>query len=250
MGMKIRGILSMATALALGLSLSACSGAHDEAPIDKLTHDVQSGASLYHITPPEWMHPDGKVHYNKRVKEIGASGPIKSGVLLLGDSITEAWMWNDFPYDGPVANHGISWDTSAGVNARILQIVLSSPDVIFYMIGTNDLSYDHTPHQIARRIDDSLEALSYALPDAKIYVQSLFPRDGEYDRDVGPLNSMIERMIASKDNYGGNVSFIDLTPAFSAAPEVLRPELTDDALHLNAKGYALWGEQLVPYLPK
>ena len=250
MTVKTHGILSMAAALILGLSLRACSGAHDEAPLDQLTPDVQAGASLYHITPPEWMHPDGKVHYNKRVKEIGASGPINSGVLLLGDSITEAWMWNDFPYDGPVANHGISWDTSAGVNARILQIVLSSPDVIFYMIGTNDLSYDHTPEQIAGRIDESLEALSYALPQTKIYLQSVLPRDGEYDRDVDPLNSVIEHLITRRGNYGGNVSFIDLTPAFSAAPEVLRPELTDDALHLNAKGYALWGEQLAPYLPK
>jgi lysophospholipase L1-like esterase len=78
-------------------------------------------------------------------------------------------------------------------------------------------------------------------------VQSVFPRDGDYERDVGPLNSEIRKRVKA---YGSNVSYIDLTPAFSAAPEVLRPELTDDALHLNAKGYALWAEQLAPYLPK
>lgn len=202
------------------------------------------------INPPPWMLDGGKAHYAMRLSEIAALDPIEGGVMLLGDSITEAWQWHDFPFDGPLTNHGIGWDVTEGAARRMGQVFQNRPDVAFIMIGTNDLSYGLTPEQIAAPLDAMLNDMTRQWPNTKIYVQSVLPRNGEFELDVGALNATYKAMIDLNGGYGGRVHYIDLVPAFSAAPEVLRPELSDDGLHLNAAGYALWAEQIAPYLPQ
>jgi len=42
--------------------------------------------------------------------------------------------------------------------------------------------------------------------------------------------------------------YIDLFPHFATAQGALRPELTNDSLHLLSAGYAIWVEILKPYI--
>ena len=201
------------------------------------------------ISPSGWMMADGQTHFKKRVAEIDAAGPIPGGVLLIGDSITEGWMWQSFPYDGPVANHGVGWDVTEGVLARSPQILREDPKVVFVMIGTNDLSYDRTPDQILPPLKTSLQSYAEQWPDAKIYLQSVLQRNGQWDKSVITLNAALQKLAADKD-LRGRVTYIDLTPVMGPSPDALREDFTNDGVHLTDAGYAAWGMALRPYLPR
>jgi len=227
-------------------TLTACS------PEAANTESLSSpGAERFEIriAPSAWMMADGQTHFNKRVAEIDALGPKPGGVLLVGDSITEGWMWRDFPYDGPVANHGVGWDVSEGVLARNPQILREDPKAVFVMIGTNDLSYDRTPDQILPPLKSALVSYAQQWPNAKIYLQSVLPRNGQWDKSVTALNAALPNL--AKDRaLAGRVLYIDLTPIMGTSPDALRETYTYDGIHLTDEGYAAWGEALRPYLPR
>ena len=201
------------------------------------------------ISPSSWMYEDGQTHFEKRVVEIEALGPQPGGVLLVGDSITEGWMWQKFPYDGPIANHGVGWDVTEGVLARSPQILREDPKAIFVMIGTNDLSYDRTPDQIIPPLKSALINYIEQWPDAKIYLQSVLPRNGQWDKSVVALNAALPDLAEDKA-MRGRVTYIDLTPIMGEGPDAIRAEFTNDGVHLTDAGYAAWGEALKPYLPR
>ena len=201
------------------------------------------------IAPSSWMYEDGQIHFKKRVAEIEEVGPKPGGILLIGDSITEGWMWQSFPYDGPVANHGVGWDVTEGVLARSPQILREDPKVVFVMIGTNDLSYDRTPDQILPPLKTSLQSYAEQWPDAEIYLQSVLQRNGQWDKSVVSLNAALQKLTTHKD-FKGRVTYIDLTPVMGPSPDVLREDFTNDGVHLTDAGYAAWGMALRPYLPR
>lgn len=231
---------------AASLSLSGCLVLPQGQPVPTI--------SIPHFAPPSWMAEDGKTHFQKRIGEIEAQEPIEGGVLLIGDSITEGWMNHDFPYDGPIANHGIGWDTSAGLLARKWLAFRENPDVVFIMIGTNDLGYDRDPGNIIKNTVEFIIEARDKWPSSEIYVQSILPRNDNYYGTIGELNelmpSFIDAAISDKSAVDvATVAYLNLTEAFSSMPHVLNPALTYDGLHLNAEGYRVWGEALKPYLP-
>ena len=236
---------SIALTLAVAF-MAACSPEVAETGADNAPVTETANVS---IRPSAWMMADGQTHFNKRVAEIAAAGPKPGGILLIGDSITEGWMWRDFPYDGPVANHGVGWDVSEGVLARNPQILREDPKVIFVMIGTNDLSYDRTPDQILPPLRASLISYAKTWPDAQIYLQSVLPRNGQWDKSVTALNAALPNLAEDK-TMPGRVSFIDLTPIMGASPDALREDYTNDGIHLTDEGYRAWGQALQPYLPR
>lgn len=210
--------------------------------------------SIPHFVPPSWMAENGKRHFQKRIDEIEAHEPIDGGVLLIGDSITEGWMNHEFPYDGPVANHGIGWDTSAGLLARKELAFLENPDVVFVMIGTNDLGYERDPGNIIMNKVEFITEARDKWPNSEIYVQSILPRNDNYSGTISELNKLMPTFIdaAASDTSAvdvAKVAYLNLTEEFSSTPGVLNPALTYDGLHLNAEGYRVWGEALKPYLP-
>lgn len=201
------------------------------------------------IMPPSWMVAEGQTHFKKRVAEIDAEGPSPNGIVLIGDSITEGWMSLDFPYDRMVANHGVGWDVTEGMLERLPLILRESPKAIFVMIGTNDLSYDRTPDQILPPLKISLVSYANRWPDTKIYLQSVLPRNGQWDKSVVALNAAL-RNLAEDKAMRGRVTYIDLTPVFGTSPDDMRAEFTNDGVHLTDAGYVAWGEALQPYLPR
>ena len=195
------------------------------------------------INPPQEMKQDGKKHYVQRVKEIAAYPPLDDGVLFLGDSITEAGDWVKLFPNITSANQGISWDTVAGVGSRLPQIILNSPDKIFIKIGTNDIGYDHDPVDMAAELEDVIKVLKFARPDTKIYLQSVLPRELSNKAKVAAINAEYEKVAADM-----NIPFIDLTGAFRAQNGAMREDLSDDELHLNAKGYDVWRNAIRRYV--
>ena len=226
------------SASCLSLVLLACTAAQPEiAPPDSLA------VNLLEITPPVSMLQGGKDHYMKRVTEIAQQTPVEGGVMFLGDSITEGGDWPALFPGVTTVNHGIGWDTVAGVRGRLAQITLNNPEKIFIKIGTNDIGYNHDPGDMAADLQAVITALKLNSPDAQIYLQSILPREVENVEKVAAINAQYYELAADL-----KLSFIDLTGLFSDADGSLRAELTDDKLHLNAQGYALWAQTIKPFV--
>lgn len=232
--------LIAAGVIAAGLVITTCA-------VMPIEVEGRPEIDIAQIAPPDWMLQGGKDHFAMRVAEISKEPVLDGGVLLLGDSITEGWKWQDNLKGLNVANHGVGWDTANGLYRRWPQIKANTPDVVFVMIGTNDLSYDRTPKQITNALSASLHKYVTAWPEAEIYVQSVLPRDGEFEKDVGPLNTEIQALLKRHTKLA-SVNYLDLTPAFSSSPGVLNPALTYDALHLNEAGYDVWEAQIRPLI--
>ncbi len=195
------------------------------------------------IAPPPEMYEGGKAHYAKRVKEIAKNPPLEGGVLFLGDSITEAGQWGEYYPNIPTANHGIGWDTVRGVGGRLQQVILNRPDKVFIKIGTNDISYGHDPVDMAEDLENIIRGLKFKMGDAKIYIQSVMPRELENRGKVDAINAEYKKVAQDL-----GVTFIDLREAFAAPDGSLKAELTYDNLHLNDAGYKVWAEALRPFV--
>ena len=191
------------------------------------------------INPPEGMKAGGKAHYKARVAEIAKRAPLEGGVLFLGDSITEGGDWAALFPKIKTANHGIGWDIVSGVGGRLPQIIINNPDKIFIMIGTNDIGYGHDPVDMAAELEDVIKVLRYSRQSAQIYLQSVLPRELENVSAVAAINAEYKKLAQDMD-----VEFVDLTAAFSAPDGALKASLTEDSLHLNAKGYGLWASEI------
>jgi len=216
--------------------LSACGAAQTPA-----------GQAPFVINAPSVLPEAGQAHFKKRVDEISAKTPITRGTVLIGDSITEAWMWQQdaeaYPFQKPVRNHGVGWDTTEGAVTRLQMVEPSIPDQIFIKIGTNDISWGVPLQEMEMQFNLLLSRLGEQEPQAELFVQSVLPREADKLGKIAQVNAMQAKVARSH-----KVTYIDLTSIFAQSDGTLRADLTDDGLHLNAAGYAIWGEALLPYV--
>jgi len=237
---KYLGISAVILVLAAGLSgCTEVIHTTPSSPIAKVTAETLPSAPqaiAAAIYPPDILLQGGKDHFNKRLPEIAAQPILDGGILLAGDSITEAWLWHQDYLPLPSSNHGIGWDIAEGLKLRLPLILQHNPDHLFIMIGTNDIGYGHGTIDVVPHVDAFIEIVKQEKPSAKIYLQAILPRDAASMPRVRAFNSTYKSL-----SMKHGVKFIDMTAEFEAADGTLNPDFTEDGLHLNAAGYALWG---------
>jgi lysophospholipase L1-like esterase len=162
------------------------------------------------------------------------TGPL----LLLGDSLTEAGTWAEAFPDREVINAGKAGDTTSDIATRLDDVVAKRPGTVVLMAGTNE-SRRATVEQVVRGLEDILFQLRHELPDARLVVCSVLPRERERADWIRDVNIHVRQ-------FAGTVKaeFLDLWPAFAEEDGELRPELTTDRLHLTDAGYAAWSDEL------
>jgi len=224
---------------ALGLGLLACNDVQSTISQPDIRQPGNRTANSLGIAPPASMRRGGKSHFKKRVREIAQQRPLDGGVLFVGDSITEGGDWAGLFPSVPTANHGVGWDTIDGVKARLPQIILNNPDKIFIMIGTNDIGYNSEAADMAAKLEGVIQGLRSSRPEAELFLQSVLPREESKIGIVAPINMEFAKLATDK-----NITFINLTSNFSDPKGRLRAELTNDGLHLNSAGYAVWAEAI------
>jgi lysophospholipase L1-like esterase len=184
-------------------------------------------------------------HYEQR-SDLYARYPVTSSdIVFLGDSITDGAVWDEMFPGLPVKQRGINADTTAGVLRRLDPILNGKPTAIFLLIGTNDLpwTFVHNAASILKTYNKILDQCKEKSPETRVFVQSILPRSPRY----GPAIQMMNRKLAGLAGSHGYI-FIDLFSYFADRKNGLRDELTNDHLHLMAKGYELWLEILRPYI--
>ncbi|MFK7948187.1 MAG: GDSL-type esterase/lipase family protein [Saprospiraceae bacterium] len=164
-------------------------------------------------------------------------------IVFIGDSQIEYCNWNELLQQKNILNRGIAGDITSGVLARIEEVVRHNPTKIFIQVGTNDLSMGIAEKQIIEDYKRVIEEI-FENSEAEIFVNSILPVQdlpGEFyqNSEILSLNRALKQLCKEKQ-----VRFIDLSNEFTDESDNLNQELTNDGLHLNAKGYSIWANVL------
>ncbi len=197
--------------------------------IYRLRHDV---AGLYHHRT-----------------ELFAQLPVRPGaVIFLGDSQTEQCEWQEllYPTSSVVLNRGIVGDYVTGVLARLDEIARHQPTKIFLLVGINDLLFGKTPEDIAPAYRELVATIRKRTPDSELFLLSVLPVNNGIKK-VGVENGVIQQLNTQIAQIAKEyaVSFIDLDAELMDADGNLSAKFTEDGIHLNGAGYAMWKRKIL-----
>ncbi len=175
--------------------------------------------------------------------------------ILAGDSLSLWFPTELLPEGKNWLNQGISGETSRGLLKRLNIFDRTQPEVIFVMIGINDLIRGINDKVILDNHQQMMSYLRRVHPTAQIVVQSILPHGGEEatwqgrDKLLAIGNNRIRRLNEQLQSISAKkgVKFLDLYPLFTNSQGNLRQEFTTDGLHLNREGYIVWRSALQIY---
>ncbi len=241
--MQTLRIIITSIALLTGFSSPLLWGNSAIEPVPRLTHFWKNRNDL------GWMERHGKI-----LVEI-QKNPVD--LVFIGDSITHGFdnpktgnpVWKrDFMKWNPV-NMGFGGDKTEHVLWRIDHGALDgiSPTAVVVMIGTNNWSVNK-PAEIAEGVIAVCDAIHNKLPNTKILLLAVFPRNNPGDEKraiVDDTNAILE-----EHNFPNWVTYLDIGSAFLDDKQILSREIMPDLLHPNAHGYELWSQAMLPTLSR
>jgi lysophospholipase L1-like esterase len=167
-------------------------------------------------------------------------------IVLLGDSITEQGIWNEWFPGRDIANRGIGGNTSAELRARMHASSLGPETrLVLILIGTNDLSTAVPHHETVENVSSIIAETRRRAPTSTIVLQSVTPRKAKAREAVDRLNGAYLDLARA-----ARIEYLDLWPALADEDGALRQEYTLDSLHLNGNGYRAWTTALEPLIRK
>lgn len=182
-----------------------------------------------------------------RRSRFEVSTPEPGKVIFFGDSITEQGLWEEWFPGLPLLNRGVGGETVAEVNARV-EDTLPGAKAVSVLVGTNDL----TGFGRSRKVPDIIEQyrelvqrIRQAVPEAPVLLNSVLPRDRFFAGRVRELNVAIRGLAADHA-----MDYVDAWSYMRGPHDGLRPELTQDRIHLNGAGYREWLRALRPALER
>ena len=185
---------------------------------------------------------------------LAAPKPGEARVVFLGDSITDNWSkpeYGRFFPGRPYVNRGIGGQTTAQMLLRFRADVIElRPRAVVVLAGTNDIAGNAGPATLDQ-IEDNLAGMGELARahGIELVLASLLPvSDDKKDANGEALTrtrqrptasiEALNRWLADYARKSGHV-YLDYFPAMADASGRLRPELNDDGLHPNARGYAV-----------
>jgi beta-glucosidase len=199
---------------------------------------------------PHWVSRQEKL--NASVKEHP-----DAQLLFIGDSITEGWeaggkeIWHKYYDKRHPLNLGIGGDQTQWVLWRLDHGNLEElhPKLAVVMIGTNNAGGGNTSKEIADGVKAVVNKLRTKVPDCKVLVLGIFPREAVATGRLRKVNDGANELIAKfADNQ--NVFYLDIGPKFLGADGSLSKDIMHDFLHPNAKGYEIWATAIEPTVAK
>ena len=208
---------------------------------------------------PEDTRTDMQKYYDSKCQSYSVQNVnlAKGQIVFIGDSITDLYILDDHYADLPLAcyNRGIGGDTTSGVLRRLkLSLYDISPSVVVLMIGTNDINGGLDEEGIVERYGQIIDDINTNLPDTDLYCMSIIPQNSDIEESghvkiaettpkILSINANIRRLAEEK-----GATYIDLFTHLADENNHLIKEYSDDGLHLNPTGLAVWTELIKPYL--
>lgn len=159
--------------------------------------------------------------------------------LFIGDSITEELKYYKFLYDNNVFS-------KIGLNTDTLRKLLPNekfgiePKNIYLMMGLNDSVFVKSEEKFKERYLAMLDALQAKFPNAKIYLQAIFPVSKSLDQKedarvnntkINSFNSVIKSIASER-----GLDFLDFSYLLNENQDYFEP----DGMHLKSKFHKVW----------
>lgn len=209
-------------------------------------------ATLSCMAQKKPVNPD--VYYARRATLFDLLPVYSSDIIMLGNSLTDGAEWNELFDNCHVKNRGIVGDIIPGFFERLEPILKGQPRKIFIMGGVNDISHGVSADSIVSAMTQVVTTIQARCPKTEIYVQSMLP----FNNDVRLWKLLKGREQVVVDGNKGlesmcqrlGVTFINLYPLFVGENGKMKPEYTNDGLHLMGGAYLIWSDALLPYIRK
>ncbi len=167
-------------------------------------------------------------------------------LVFVGDSLTQWFDWQQRFPDYSVANLGISGESVQGLLNRIYSIHEQTvgPDYIFLMTGINNIAMEQ--YDITLPYGKIVRNLTTWYKKSKIAIQSILPVkllwiSNDVIKDTNRHLADIAR------EY--NTEYLDVYTLFvDSKGNPISGYLSDDGVHLAAKGYEVWADEVEKFL--
>lgn len=176
--------------------------------------------------------------------------PAADGVLFVGSSSIRLWpdLEQVFPLVPGILQRGVGGSRLSECADLVPLLVLPyRPRMVVLYAGENDLADGSCPEEVLHHFIRFVDLVRAAQPATRIVYVSIKPSPSRWQRsrEVRATN----RLIAQHISKGAGMRFVDVfSPMLDACGSPRQELFLPDRLHLNADGYALWGEVLSPYL--
>jgi lysophospholipase L1-like esterase len=177
-----------------------------------------------------------------------AQGP-QNAVVFYGSSSIRMWENIGESFAGiPVVNRGFGGSTLAECVHLLPRLIFPlRPAALILYAGDNDLDQGASPEHVEYLFNQFMERMREQLPELPVGFVSIKPSPSRF-WNIGNIRRANALIQEATKRYPG-VGYIDLFSLMLSPSGGSRPELfTEDGLHMNAAGYALWTSQIRPWL--
>lgn len=178
-----------------------------------------------------------------------AQSPPDDAILFVGSSSIRMWetLRRDFP-GFKVINRGFGGSQFEDVNHFAERIVAPyRPKKIVVYVGENDIDAKQTPENVLEDFRTFVAFRDKNLPGTPVVFISLKPSILRWN--MWPEMKKANDLIKAEAGKHKRVEFADLAAKMLGADGRPLPDIfIADNLHMNAKGYAIWRENLLPFL--
>ncbi|MFT2817813.1 GDSL-type esterase/lipase family protein [Leifsonia sp. A12D58] len=156
-------------------------------------------------------------------------------LVFIGDGLTSGGRWDEWFPEFNVHNFGVSGETTDALLLRLQQVSELEPNAVIVQIGTNDVGWRRSDEYIVRNVETILYRLRKQLPDTRILAQSIPPRERDHVDVIRSINRHIRQFAPTL-----HAGYLDLWPMLADPDGEISEGFSEDRLHLNDAGYAVW----------
>lgn len=176
--------------------------------------------------------------------------PKPGGVVFVGSSSIRLWadLQKDFQSMPILYKRGFGGSRLLDCANHLQRLVIPyKPELVVVYAGDNDLAGGRTPDDVLASLKAFVQGVRASLPDTRIAYISIKPSPSRFALlpAIRETNAKIKSYIGQTDN----TDYIDIfTPMLTSAGQPRMELFRNDALHLNATGYALWTSVILSQL--
>lgn len=224
------------------------------------------------IVPVSKLEADSYDWFARHQAILKQGKELNPDVVFIGDSITHGWGGQ--PGAGAMKhaqkhsldklcakikvnpfNLGFGWDRTQNVLWRIDHGELDylKPRVVVLNIGTNNTSETsnaraNTAEEIVEGICACITRIQSKIPDAKIIVMAIFPREQSPENPRRKLIDATNQLLAEKLNGVDDVTLVDIGDKLTNQDGTISRDTMPDFCHLRDKAYKIWALSIAEYL--
>lgn len=183
-------------------------------------------------------------------RELIAARSRKIRLIILGDSIVEAWypvVFQLFYGHRATLNLGVGGDNTQGLLWRLAQIPLSTwrPRLVVLLIGANNLWIGKPAEDVALGIAEVVKQIRQRSPESRILLIGLLPRGPDPSDQLRQMQERVN-MLITRCADGNAIFYTNPGALLLDAQGRLSDQIAHDYLHPSWVGYGILSAALEP----